>query len=144
MRTTTPVEIRHVRLKRVPLGGYARNATERLLLEIADSFEEVWRERADLADRVEQLEDDVVRYRELEALLRQTLVSAERTAAALRDGAQKQAELVVEEAHAAAREIVRAARAERERLAAESARIRAQLAGALDALEEGGANAEAA
>jgi cell division initiation protein len=144
MRTTTPVEIRHVRLKRVPFGGYARNATDRLLLEIADSFEEVWRERADLADRVEQLEDDVVRYRELEALLRQTLVSAERTAAELRGGAQKQAELVVEEAHAAAREIVRAARAERERLAAESARIKAQLAGALDALDEGDPNAEAA
>ena len=144
MRATTPVEIRHVSLKRVPLGGYARNATDRLLLEIADSFEEVWRERADLADRVEQLEDDVVRYRELEALLRQTLVSAERTAAELRDGAQKQAALVLEEAHAAAREIVRAARAERERLAAESAGIRARLTGALDVLDEGDAGAEAA
>ena len=144
MRATTPVEIRHVSLKRVPFGGYARNATERLLLEIADSFEEVWRERADLADRVEQLEDDVVRYRELETLLRQTLVSAERTAAELRDGAQKQAELVLEEAHAAAREILRTARGERERLAVESARIRAQLAGALDVLDEGGASVEAA
>jgi cell division initiation protein len=144
MRATTPVEIRHVSLKRVPFGGYARNATDRLLLEIADSFEEVWRERADLADRVEQLEDDLVRYRELETLLRQTLVSAERTAAELRDGAQKQAELVVEEAHAAAREILRAARVERERLGVESARIRAQLAGALDVLDEGGASAEAA
>ena len=144
MRATTPVEIRHVSIKRVPFGGYARSATDRLLLEIADSFEEVWRERVDLADRVEQLEDDVVRYRELEALLRQTLVSAERTAAELRDGAQKQAALVLEEAHAAAREIVRSARAERERLGAQSARIRAQLAGALDVLDEGDAGAEAA
>jgi hypothetical protein len=95
-------------------------------------------------NRIQRFLYDVVRYRELEALLRQTLVSAERTAAELRDGAQKQAELVVEEAHAAAREIVRAARAERERLAADAARIRAQLAGALDALDEGDANAEAA
>lgn len=140
----TPVEIRHVRLKRVPFGGYRRAPTERLLLEIADSFEEVWRERADLADRVEQLEDDLVRYRELETLLRQTLVSAERTAAELRDGAQKQATLVVEEAHAASREIVRAARAERERLAVDSSRIRAQLEGALDVLDERDPAAEAA
>jgi cell division initiation protein len=140
----TPVEIRHVDMKRAWLRGYRRRPVDELLEEIADSFEEVWRERADLADRVEQLEDDVVRYRELETLLRQTLVSAERTAAELRDGAQKRAELVVEEAHAAAREILRTARAERERLAAESARIRAQLAGALDALDEGDANAEAA
>ena len=144
MSTTTPVEIRHVRLKRVPFGGYRRAPTDRLLLEIADSFEEVWRERHDLADRVEQLEDDLVRYRELETLLRQTLVSAERTAAELRDSAQKRAELVVEEAHATAREIVRAARAERERLAADSSRIRAQLTGALDVLDEGDPAAEAA
>ena len=141
---TTPVEIRHVRLKRVPFGGYRRAATERLLLEIADSFEEVWRERADLVDKVEHLEEDLVRYRELETLLRQTLVSAERTASELREGARKEAALVVEEAHAAAREIVRAARAERERLAADAARIRAQLAGALDAIDEGDAAAEAA
>jgi cell division initiation protein len=140
----TPVEIRHVRLKRAPLGGYRRAPTERLLLEIADSFEEVWRERADLTDRVEQLEEDLVRYRELETLLRQTLVSAERTSAELRDTAQKQAVLVVDEAHAAAREIVRAARAERERLAASSSRIRAQLEGALDVLGEGDSAAEAA
>jgi cell division initiation protein len=140
----TPVEIRHVRLKRAPLGGYRRAPTERLLLEIADSFEEVWRERADLTDRVEQLEEDLVRYRELETLLRQTLVSAERTSAELRDTAQKQAVIVVDEAHAAAREIVRAARAERERLAASSSRIRAQLEGALDVLGEGDSAAEAA
>jgi cell division initiation protein len=140
----TPVEIRHVRLKRGPLGGYRRAPTERLLLEIADSFEEVWRDRADLTDRVEQLEEDLVRYRELETLLRQTLVSAERTSAELRDTSQKQAVVVVEEAHAAAREIVRAARAERERLAASAARIRAQLEGALDVLDERDPAAEAA
>jgi cell division initiation protein len=140
----TPVEIRHVRLKRAPLGGYRRAPTDRLLLEIADSFEEVWRERADLIDQVEQLEADLVRYRELETLLRQTLVSAERTSAELRDTAQKQAAVVVEEAHAAAREILRAARAERERLAVGSARVRAQLEGALDVLTDADPAVEAA
>ena len=73
-----PVEIRHVRLGR-GIFGYRRTATDALLDEIATSFEDVWRERADLADKVEQLEADLVRYRELEALLRATLVSAERT-----------------------------------------------------------------
>jgi cell division initiation protein len=144
MTALTPVEIRHVPLKRALLGGYRRTPTDRLLLEIADSFEDVWRERAELADRVEQLEEDIVRHRELEGLLRQTLISAERTAAELRDGAQKQAAVIIDEAHAVAREIVRAARAERERLAADSSRIRAQLAGALDVLDEADPAAEAA
>ena len=140
----TPVEIRHVKLKRAPFGGYRRAPTERLLLEIVDSFEEVWRDRGELIDQVEQLEEDIVRYRELETLLRQTLVSAERTSAELRDTAQKQAVVVVEEAHATAREVVRAARAERERLAASSARIRAQLEGALGVLDDADPAVEAA
>ena len=68
----------------------SRGATDRLLEEIAASFEDVWRERADLADKVEQLEADLVRYRELEALLRTTLVSAERASAELqRPGAPR-------------------------------------------------------
>ena len=54
----TPVEIRHVQLGR-SLRGYRRETVDRLLSEVADSFEDVWRERADLADRVEQLELDL-------------------------------------------------------------------------------------
>jgi hypothetical protein len=42
----TPVEIRHVKLGR-RLGGYDRPATDALLVRIAESFEDVWRERAD-------------------------------------------------------------------------------------------------
>ena len=59
--------------------------------EIAASFEDVWRERADLADKVEQLEGDLGRFRELEALLRTTLVSAEKAAVGLKEQARKEA-----------------------------------------------------
>ena len=59
----TPVEIRHVKLGR-GLTGYRRTATDRLLEEIVDSFEEVWRERADLQDKNERLESDIDRYME--------------------------------------------------------------------------------
>ena len=130
----TPVEIRHIRLGRGLL-GYRRGPADRLLEEIASSFEEVWRDRADLADTVEQLESDLERFRELEALLRTTLVSAERTAAELKTQAMREAELIVEEARAEARLIVRQAAADNERLEADSARIRALLRAALSTVE---------
>ena len=47
----TPVEIRHM-TPGTGLFGYKRVATDHLLAEIAASFEDVWRERADLADKV--------------------------------------------------------------------------------------------
>ena len=131
----TPVEIRHVKLRRGLL-GYRRKTVDRLLEDIAESFEDVWRERADHADRVELLEGELTRYRELEALLRATLVSAERSAHELRDQAKREAESIVAEAHSAARTITRDARSERERLALESRRMRILLHSALDALDE--------
>ena len=130
-----PVEIRHVALPRRPL-GYGRSAVDRLLSEVTQSFEDVWRERADLSDRVEQLEHDLVRYRELEALLRTTLVSAERAAQELKEQAKKEADLIVGEAHAEARSITHRAAAERERLRAESRRTQALLRSALQTIEE--------
>src|SRR5919197_4786017 len=93
----TPVEIRHVRLRR-RLVGYGTKTVDRLLAEITESYEGVWRERADLADKVEQLETELVRYRELEQLLRTTLVSAERAAHELKDHAKREAETIVAEA----------------------------------------------
>ena len=127
----TPVEIRHVTLKR-GLRGYKRESVDELLEDVAMSFEDVWRERADLRDKVENLESDLVRYRELETLLRTTLVSAERAAHELKDHAKREAELIVSEAHAEARTVTRRATAERERLERESHRIRAILRSALE------------
>jgi cell division initiation protein len=130
----TPVEVRHVRVPRRPF-GYSRRAVDETLAEIADSFEVVWRERGELADRVEQLEADLARYRELEELLRTTLVSAERSSQETRDHAKRKAELIVEEAHAEARRITHDAAAEHARLTTEARRLRALLKAALQTLE---------
>jgi cell division initiation protein len=137
----TPVEIRHVRLRR-GVRGYKTEAADRLLTEIADSFETVWRERADLADRVEHLEADLVRYRELETLLRTTLVSAERAASELKAQAKRESDLMLEEARAEARQITRDAAGERDRLTAESRRIRSLLRSALETVVEADPNGE--
>jgi cell division initiation protein len=116
--------------------GYKRGQTDKLLAEVAASFEDVWRERADLADKVEQLEQDIVRYKEIEALLRETLISAERAASELKEQARREAELILTEAHTEARRVQREALAENERLLNESRRIRAQLTSALELIDD--------
>jgi cell division initiation protein len=131
----TPVELRHVRFKR-GLFGYQRAPIDHTVEEVADSFETVWRERADYADRIEQLQAELKRHRELESLLRSTLTNAERTAHELKDQARREAALVLEEAHAEARRITRDALAERERLGAETHRIKALLGAALEAVDD--------
>lgn len=120
----TPVEIRHVRLKRGLL-GYRRRATDELLDQIVRSYEEAWRGRASLEDQVEQLEAELGRFRELENLLRDTMMSAERAAESLRADARREYELTLQEARLKAREIVEQAETDAERTQAEVRRLRA-------------------
>ncbi len=130
-----PVEIRHIKLRR-SLRGYNRAAVDELLEDIVESFEQVWRERADLADKIERVEEDLVRYRELETLLRTTLVSAERASQELKEQARRETEVMLDEAHAEARRIRREAVADLERMRTESRRIRSLLGAALATLED--------
>jgi len=110
----TPVEIRHQQLRRSFPRGYRRADVDRLLNEIADSFEDVWRERADLADRLEELE----------------------AAQEMKTQARRESDLIVQEAHAEGRRVAREAMAEKRRLEDDVRRIRAQLRTALEALGE--------
>ncbi len=139
----TPVEVRHQQLRR-GLFGYRRRGVDDLMTDIADSFEVVWRERADLVDRVEELEADLARHVELEGLLRSTLISAERAAQEQRDRARREADTILGEAHAEARTVTRESRGEKERLDGEARRIAALLRAALAVIDETGAETPAA
>jgi cell division septum initiation protein DivIVA len=111
----TPVELRHVRL---------------------DSFEDVWRERGELADRLEDVERHLDEVKQRETLLASTLIAAERTAVEAVESAKREAEVIVAEAHQESRSITRAAQSERERLFAEARRVETLLRAALGIVEE--------
>jgi cell division initiation protein len=132
----TPVEIRHINLRRSWFRGYRKPGVDGLLTEIADSFEEVWRERADLSDRLEELEAEAAKHHELETLLRSTLVSAERAAQDTKEQARRESDLIVQEAHAESRRVTRESAAEKRRLEEDMVKIRAQLRAALESLGE--------
>jgi cell division initiation protein len=138
----SPVEIRHIGFAR-RLFGYKPSAVERTLTEVAESFEEVWRERADLADKLEQLEVDISRYREMESLLHTTLVSAERAAADMKEQARRDADAILVEAHNEARGIALEAHEQNARLVADTRRVKALLESALAAVTDAEVEVEA-
>jgi cell division initiation protein len=134
--TYTPVELRHVRVGR-SLFGYNRAAVEQVIEEVAQSFEATWRERGELAERVELLEKQLDAHKQREDLLTQTLIAAEQAASDVRERARREADAIIAEAHNEARAIGRSAHAKREQLLAESQRIEAMLRSALGVVEEG-------
>jgi cell division septum initiation protein DivIVA len=131
----TPVELRHVKPAKGFL-GYKRAEVDRLVQDVADSFEEVWAERGELADKLEDMEKRLEEVKQRETLLASTLVAAEKTAAEQIEAAKREAEVIVAEAHQESRSITRAAQAERERLFAEVRRVETLLRAALGMVEE--------
>jgi len=138
----TPVELRHVRIRRGLL-GYMRDTVDQLLLDVADSFEVVWRERGELEDRVELLERELETLRKRGDALANALVAAEQAAADMREHAKREAELIVAEAHQEARSITRGVQSEHARLSAEVRRMEALLRAALGMVEESAQGAAA-
>ena len=132
----TPVELRHVRLERTLFGGYKRPQADALLTDVADSFEDVWRERGELSDRLEDVERHLDEVKQRETLLASTLIAAERTAAEAVESAKRKAEVIIAEAHQESRSITRTAQSERERLFAEARRVETLLRAALGIVEE--------
>jgi hypothetical protein len=130
----TPVELRHVKVGR-SVFGYNRATVEQLIEEVAQSFEATWRERGELADKVESLEKQIGELRGREHLLTQTLVAAEQAASDVRERARREAEAIVQDAHNEARAIGHNAHSQRERLFIESKRIEGMLRAALGMLE---------
>ena len=131
----TPVEIRHIQLKR-GLFGYRKASVHQMMDDIADSFETVWRERSQLVERVEELETEVTRHVELEGLLRSTLVSAERASQDLKEAARREADVIVTEANAEARKVMRDVISEKEALMGDVRRVQALLRSALSVVDE--------
>jgi DivIVA domain-containing protein len=133
----SPVELRHVKVAR-GLAGYRRREVDALLDDVADSFEEVWAERGELADRLEEAQKELDDVRQRESLLANTLVTAEKVASEAVESAKRRAELIIAEAQQEARSFTRAAQTERDRLFAEARRIETLLRGALGMLDEAG------
>jgi cell division initiation protein len=140
----SPVELRHVTLKRSFL-GYRRADVDSLIADAASSYEEVWAERGEFADELEELHASLAEVKQRETLLATTLVAAEKAAAEAIESAKRQGEVIIAEAHQEGRSITRAALAERDRLFAETRRIEVLLRAALGIVgeaHEGEAEAE--
>jgi cell division initiation protein len=119
----SPAEFRHQRPKRT-LIGYRVSEVDEIMTTATSAFETVWRDRADLEDRVHELETSLGELRDTEHAMRDALVTAQRTADEVRAAAGRDAELIVREAEARAREIIHKTYAEREQVRRDMERLR--------------------
>jgi cell division initiation protein len=120
--------------------GYDRAETEALLEQVKSSYQRVWSERETLRSEVlrlqeqvrendrlraelERVEPELQELQKVDQLLRNALVSTERTTEKLKEEARTEAETTVKAARKKADELNTKAEQERERLAQEIAQL---------------------
>ena len=106
--SVTPLDLRQAKFNSA-MRGFDRAEVSAFLLEAADGYEQAMRENDRLRQDVARLESSLTQYRDLETSIKSTLMTAQKAADTLRDGAQKTADDLREHATLEAARIVREA-----------------------------------
>jgi len=119
----TPLDIRHKEFKR-GMRGYVDVEVDEFLDEVADEYEQLFKENLDAKERVEALEEKVAGYRRLEETLQKTLITAQGSADELKQNAAREAELILHEAELKVRQMVNEAYTEKQVIEQSLAKIK--------------------
>ena len=127
----TPDELRRIQFKRA-VRGYDAREVDDALERARDGYEQMWRERSELAVEVEELRRELSRYQNEQDLVRDVLITAQKTATGIEQGGEERAKSLLAtaegertrmlgQARAASEQLLSEARAEAERRLKEAA-----------------------
>jgi cell division initiation protein len=90
------------------------------LSQVASEFEKLLRKNVELANRVKELEEATEEYRNMEATLRNTLVSSQRIGEEIKEEAERKGDVIIKEAELEAERIIQKSKQRKERLEEET------------------------
>jgi cell division initiation protein len=93
----TPLDLRQTEF-RLSLRGFSREDVRTFLLDAANDYEQALRDLSKAQDQLRELQAEIAGYREREAALCTTLLTAQRLADAIRENAEQEGQMVVREA----------------------------------------------
>ena len=109
----TPIEIQNKTFKSGGL-GYDKKDVDGFMQEVLDNYEELYREKMEMTDRINVLSEGLQYYKTIEKTLQKALVLAERTAEETKANAMRNASLIEQEATSKANAILEDAKRELE------------------------------
>ena len=102
----TPLDIQQQQFKGKMLGGLDPDDVDSFLQAVAAEMEGLLRENTDLKDLANRQSRELTDHAQREKDLRETMLAAQRITDEMKSNAQKEAELIVSEAHLQARKLV--------------------------------------
>ncbi len=101
----TPMDINNKEFKK-GLRGYKSDEVDEFLDEIVDNYEELYKENANLKEKLTNLNEKVEHYSKIEITIQNTLLLAQNAAEQAKNSAQKEAELMVKNANETAQKLM--------------------------------------
>ena len=101
----TPMDINNKEFKKC-LRGYNSDEVDEFLDEVVDNYEELYKENANLKEKLANLNDKVDHYSKIENTIQNTLLLAQNAAEQAKNSAQKEAELLLKNANETAQKLM--------------------------------------
>ncbi len=102
----TPLDIENKKFSKQMMNGYSVEEVDDFLDDLTKDYEKLYKDVAEYKDKLEDLEDSIGKYKNIEGTLQNTLVMAQTAADDVRNLAKQQAEQIVNEAQATAKQKV--------------------------------------
>lgn len=99
----TPLDIENKKFAKQMMNGYSVDEVDEFLDELTLDYEKLYRESNESKTKITELEESLVKYKNLESTLQNTLVMAQGTADEIKKMAQQQAEQIIKDAQGTAK-----------------------------------------
>ncbi len=102
----TPLDIENKKFSKQMMNGYSVAEVDDFLDELTADYEKIYKENADLKEKLETANNNLTQYKSIETTLQNTLVMAQSTAENIQNVAKQQADQLIKEAESEAKQSV--------------------------------------
>lgn len=102
----TPLDIENKKFSKQMMNGYSVDEVDEFLDELTADYEKLYKETAEAKTKIENMQDDMAKYKNIESTLNNTLIMAQTAAEDVKNLAKQQAEAILSEAQANAKQAV--------------------------------------
>ncbi|MCI9177775.1 MAG: DivIVA domain-containing protein [Clostridia bacterium] len=102
----TPLDIENKKFSKQMMNGYSVEEVDDFLDDLTTDYEKLYKEVSEAKNKLDDMEENISKYKNIEGTLQNTLVMAQSAADEVRNLAKQQAEQIVNEAQANAKQAV--------------------------------------
>ena len=100
----TPLDIENKKFAKQMMNGYSVEEVDEFLDELTVDYEKLYKQSNESQTKITELEESIVKYKNLESTLNNTLIMAQSTADEIKKVAQQQADQIIRDAQGTAKQ----------------------------------------